>query len=164
MSEPRWIRQQDTFRCGPVAVANALKWAGIPCSWKRDKDYLSELCRVNRTWGTKPKDFENALREASGGTFAVRRRKRFKINEVVDWVEGRNLVIFDFTWPLQPIKGQRDGHYSACVDIMGPKGWEFFKFINLEGENTVTWVSREWYRKIFSRRCYGDHAYFVRRR
>jgi hypothetical protein len=50
------------------------------------------------------------------------------------------------------------------VDIMGEKGQEYFKFINLEGNNTVTWVPRVWYRKLFSRRCFGDHAYFVRKK
>jgi len=60
---PRYIRQRDNYSCGPVALLNALKWAGatkgtsyetVP-SWR-------DACRTTRRRGTSFTDLFRAAR------------------------------------------------------------------------------------------------------
>lgn len=165
--EPRWVGQRDNFRCGPVAVANALKWARLPCSWKRDKDILTKLCKTDAD-GTCDGNLVRALREASGKTIAVGRRHTIKIQSVIDHVNGGGAILWGYTipfkWNMRKPVNARDMHYALLVDIMGPEGNEFFKFINFQRSETITWVHRSHYKKIFSRRCYGDSIFLLRKK
>lgn len=49
---PRYVRQRDNYSCGPVAMLNAMKWAGA--TWLRYVDLPSfrSLCRTDRRRGT----------------------------------------------------------------------------------------------------------------
>jgi hypothetical protein len=40
----RYIKQQDTYNCGPILVANVIKWAGNPLSWQEEKEDLMRKC------------------------------------------------------------------------------------------------------------------------
>lgn len=60
---PKYTRQHDQFNCGPVALLNALKWAGYPYTLK-DLPRLSRLCKCKPgdLGGTLTCDFDRALR------------------------------------------------------------------------------------------------------
>jgi len=165
--EPKWIRQTDGFSCGPVALANALKWAGIQANWSVDRDDFRKLCRTNREYGTEPANLTRALK-TWGRELVVVKRQSWKMQQVISHVEGRGACIFDFTVPTNyNIKlpwYERAAHYTTCVDIMGPQGGEYFKFINLEGSETITWVPREWFKRLFMRRWKGDNIWYIRKR
>ena len=165
--EPRWIKQTDTYSCGPIALANILKWAGIQSNWSEDRDDFRKLCRTNAQFGTQPANLTRALR-TWGSQLIIVKRSRWKLAEIIDHVEGRGAVIFDFTVPLPSnVKKpwwQRDGHYAACVDIMGEGGNEWFKFINLESHETVTWVHRSWFKRLFMKGRKGEAIWKIRLR
>jgi hypothetical protein len=168
MSEPRWIRQKDEYSCGPIAVANVLKWAGVPTSWKRSKRSLQKLCRTNKDLGTNENDMEAALRKLGAGHITVQRRVRWKMAELIGHVESRGCVVVDFTVPFRYNMArpwnQRECHYAVCVDIMGEEGEEWFKFINLDREDTVTWINRRQFRWLFMSRRKGDRVWKIRKR
>lgn len=165
--EPRWIRQTDGYSCGPVALANILKWSGIQCNWSEDRRDFQELCRTNREFGTETAALTRALR-TWGSELIIVKRQRWKLAQVISHVEGRGACIFDFTVPnrdnIRKPWWLRDCHYAALVDIMGEAGREYFKFINLEGSETITWVSRDWFKRLFMKGRKGESIWYIRRR
>ena len=62
----RYVRQQDDFRCGPIAILNALKWAypyrSIGHSKSRNLKSLCIMCKTDRQ-GTIPDEFHTALKD-----------------------------------------------------------------------------------------------------
>lgn len=66
---PRYVKQRDRYSCGPVAIINALKWAGYPASYDSIK-YLRRLCKCKpysyeEDWtGTRSGDFTAAIIKA----------------------------------------------------------------------------------------------------
>lgn len=62
----RYAKQTDNFRCGPVAIANALKWAGINFSYRDNKKRLDKLCKTKHPTGCYLADLTRALRKIGG--------------------------------------------------------------------------------------------------
>ena len=46
---PRWIKQRNSYSCGPVAMLNVLKWAGLDVSYNQHFEEWSEHCRCDET-------------------------------------------------------------------------------------------------------------------
>ena len=57
----RFIRQRDDHSCGPVAIINALKWAGVPVTYRTHFRRIKRLCRTTQDWGTRREDMSKAL-------------------------------------------------------------------------------------------------------
>ena len=168
--EPRWIKQTDQFSCGPIAIANALKWSGEEFSWTTHGKGLKRDCKVSKEYGTETKDLNAALRKYCASTLSIVPRKRLKLATIVDHVEGRGAVLLDFTWPwkwnmARPL-GEREGHYSLLVDIMGTQTQPamFFKLINLDNDKVASWIHREHFKKLALRGSTGDYNWLLKRR
>jgi len=67
---PRYVKQKDKFRCGPVAIANAMKWSGENYSWTKNKDKLTKLCNCEN--GTYRSDLKRALKQIIGAVIKFR--------------------------------------------------------------------------------------------
>jgi len=50
----RWLRQQDSFSCAPIAVMNILKALGHDITYKRDLPYFRKLCQTDFETGSHP--------------------------------------------------------------------------------------------------------------
>ena len=48
----RFLRQRDQYSCGPVSVINALKWAGLPLSYRKHYKKIKKKCKTDKGWGT----------------------------------------------------------------------------------------------------------------
>lgn len=57
----RYLKQRDQFRCGPIAIINVLKWAGLPATYKTI-DLFSIIMRTNENKGTKRLEITKALK------------------------------------------------------------------------------------------------------
>lgn len=57
----RFLRQRDEYSCGPIAVLNALKWAGLSLTYKQNFKEIKELCKTTKSWGTTPSNITNVL-------------------------------------------------------------------------------------------------------
>lgn len=165
MGEPRWVRQKDEYNCGPIAVANALKWAGLPCSWKRDRGKLIKMCDSQVGIGSTPDSVINTLRATSGKTLAVDWKTKWTIQELHDHVESRGAVIVVYTpnWRVERAKSpdDREGHFALLVDVMGDGQGAYYKLINACKWETIRWVSRREFRKMFRCGRKGDSMIFL---
>ena len=73
---PRFVSQPRDNVCGPTAVLNAAKWAGIGLTLKHDFRFMMDLCETDLEIGTYPWGIEQGLRVALGlnGVGVVRKR------------------------------------------------------------------------------------------
>jgi len=165
MTEPRWVGQVDESSCGPISIVNALKWSGVKYNWGQNKHTLRKLCRTKYD-GTRINNMERVLRKLGSATMTIQRRRKWKLQELVDVVEGRGCVIFSFTPPCRhnmalPIE-ERFGHFTTCVDIMGEGQNTWFKMVNLSRGETVEWIDRKKFRWLFCQRRDDDCAFLLR--
>lgn len=124
MTRPRYFKQRDFFRCGPVAILNALKWAGVPVTVKHDLPRICRLCYCV-DGGVNYREMDDALRKVGRGHFTIRRVNQPKLHEIEDHLKAGGAIILDFYWE----KVTRDHivtsrHYVLMSDI-SPSGTYF---------------------------------------
>lgn len=117
------MRQQDTFRCGPVAIINALKWNG---HLVKSKDMLSDIsirCKTDRH-GTAPNDFGKVLRQYFKSTIHIIKPTMKILDQHVEL--GRAVVVgHSYT-----AYGEYDEHYTLCIDRTNSLGDIKYKMVN----------------------------------
>ncbi len=69
----RYAKQKNSSDCGPIAILNALKWAGVRCTYQSDLKKITEKSRCDSV-GTSYGYFEKALRHFAHGNFTVTRK------------------------------------------------------------------------------------------
>lgn len=81
----KYIKQRDTYSCGPVSIINALRWAGQNWGLK-DVKYMSHRCNTNIE-GTDIDDYEKVLYEIGRNFFSIRKRvKNITSKELSDHI------------------------------------------------------------------------------
>lgn len=70
---PRYVNQPAINACGPTAIINAAKWAGVNLSIKKDFDYAAYLCKYDPSEGSAWDGIDRAIREAMPGFVKVRK-------------------------------------------------------------------------------------------
>jgi len=58
----RWIKQRNSYSCGPVALMNLLKWLGQPVNYDKDYPEMFAKCKCNKE-GTQLRNFVKVLYE-----------------------------------------------------------------------------------------------------
>ena len=92
----RYARQSDGFRCGPVAMLNALKWAGYRTFWNLPVDRklaqttLTCLCKTDKE-GTLIEDLEAALGFIS--TIRLKYHESLTVTKVHSCLKEQGFVI-----------------------------------------------------------------------
>jgi hypothetical protein len=130
----RWLGQRDEFRCGPIALVNIMKWAGIiefeghKVNEKLAKGYLSVRCWIDKN-GTFPYRFEPILNTLSG--IKVEKHLRSSRINIKKHIQSGGIVLLDSYW-WDKKKRKHIGHYSLFVDVI--LGGQFYYAINnIEG-------------------------------
>lgn len=91
----RYLRQRKSYTCGPIAILNAIRWAGGVARYDMIEDYI-ERCRCVPPWGTKHNAFERVLREEGEGLFKVRRVYRPTIPQITAHLLNDGAVILNY--------------------------------------------------------------------
>lgn len=123
---PRYCKQRDWFRCGPLAILNALKWAGHKVTYN---DMMSKLTKQTNTYprnhpnyGTSSGKLTEILREYG---FIVSRRKKMPLKELKEYVKSGGAAIVAWYWG----KKSPWGHYALLVPDENSRDW--CKVINM---------------------------------
>ena len=61
MEKIRYTKQYDHYSCGPVAIINALKWAGYSASLKKDKPRILKISKCKPPKGTSVFNLNKAI-------------------------------------------------------------------------------------------------------
>ncbi len=132
---PRYYKQRDQFRCGPIAIYNALKWEGgfKGLTAKKAMPRLDALCDCDRiTLGTYHGPFESTLRRTARDFYDVRRVYTPKLHEIEEHLRAGGAIILNY----QHIrKGEVARHYVLVTD-MSPGG-EYFGVVNYQPKRPV---------------------------
>lgn len=92
----RYIRQRDRTSCGPVAIINAVRWAGGEAKYEdKFEDYVKR-CRCVSPWGSTHNAFERTLREEAEGLFKVLRVYRPTISQITSHLLSEGAVILNY--------------------------------------------------------------------
>ena len=80
---PRYASQPYDATCGPTAVINAGKWAGLGLSVKHDFVFMMDLCETDWEIGTYPWGIDRGLRIALGlNGVKVTRKRNASIKDI----------------------------------------------------------------------------------
>ena len=126
----RFVKQRDRFRCGPVAILNALKFFGKKC----DYSYLYRISDDCHCWGvggtgTKVSKFDKSLRKLGRKYFRVRRTYNYSFDKIDEALRKNKLVIIDYVWTDE--KKMLRGHYTALVR---DKFYNYYAVNNYKGK------------------------------
>lgn len=106
-----YTKQYDKFRCGPVALANVIKWAGFGFNYKKRYKELSKLCKSNPEFGTCHNDFNKAIKKiAKKGKFKVKKVNRPLLKDIERHLKKSGIIVFRYNW------SEINGHYFV-VDL-----------------------------------------------
>lgn len=135
---PRYYKQRDEFRCGPIAIFNALKWAGgFPgLTAKQALPRLTTLCECVKPHGTYHRPLDKTLRLAGRGFFDVRRVYAPKLKEIEKHLRAGGAIIINFRW-LEMRKGKMvDARHYVLVTDISIFG-EYFGVVNFQTKRPV---------------------------
>ncbi len=163
MTEPRYIKQRDKYRCGPVAIMNILKWSGETDSHNYLRDWATYICGCEPPHGTAHKEFEKGLRQASkcyGRSFTVRKVMHPTLAEIEKHLRSGGAVVMNYYWE----RGKKNArHYSVLVDV-SDSGRSFRVINGRRRGRAAKWISREDFKKWerrFQRTDKNHKAWFV---
>jgi len=138
----RYLKQKEKGTCGPVAVINALKWAGLRVTEKTHKKKIQKLTSYNMRHGRGfqgcfPFDIDYALSYYKSINIQKRRDKITFANgnlfeEINYHLDNDGSLLIRYFW--KPGKG----HYSLCIGRTS----RTYTLVNDSAEKTV--INRSW--------------------
>ncbi len=160
---PRYVRQHDEFRCGPVVILNALKWAGCNVT----AGLIPKLCRevkCTRT-GTYKTELARGLVNRGKRNFSVRQDCRPSLKKIEECLrEGGAVLLSYWYYKEKPLskRGQLQGHY-ALVTGVSPSRETFYVANYFMPDNTQRQkISRGVLRGNLRNRCEAGWSYQAR--
>lgn len=130
---PRYVRQRDRFRCGPVAILNALKWAGSDAT-ARLLPKLSRETKCDPHYpGTWKEDLAVILRKRGKKYFSIRQDSRSSLKKIEECLRDGGSVLLCFLCPGTRDRDGWDGHYSFITGVSN-SGSSFMVVNRVTGE------------------------------
>jgi hypothetical protein len=126
----KYIRQPDSYSCGPTAILNALKWAGLDVTLQ-EFPLLQFSCRTVdpdsndiEDHGTLDHDFDRVLRWSGKKVLKVRRRKNPSFKDIYIHVKSGGAICLGYFWREKKqggehfcfISGMRRGLFHVVND------------------------------------------------
>lgn len=110
---PWFLGQEDSYSCGPVAIANALAYTGMHLT-KEDIPSICEFCNCKPPLGAMPWDITHALFRIATNTelFTLEYILEYNVTPqmVRDILDRERVVIANF-YSYQNLQGQIRSHY-----------------------------------------------------
>lgn len=170
MARVRFVRQPTLISCGPTAIINAAKWAGLSCTLKNDFGSISLMCDTKADNGTHCDNFDKVLRLKLRTAAKIRKRLRPSFASIVSYVRRHDRAVVLLYWRRanESVRKYDDytveGHYILVI----PSGSnDSVICVNDYTEETLTTTSMRDFRKkvSFLRRWKGENipiAWFLR--
>ena len=149
---PRYVRQWDDFSCGPIAILNALKWAGVRASIKRDYKRLLVLTKCSFPNGVCRFYLAPALYK--NREFFVRRPRGATMRTVENHLRSGGVVLLSYGIYGD---GKRRGHYTLLTRVS--ETGRSFTTINYYVGHTVCLIRRSSVVRDIRRRKMNGHWY-----
>jgi hypothetical protein len=113
----RFVRQPTEYSCGPIAIINALKWAGEHCTLRQHHALITLLCKATYSLGTDEFRFESGLRSAAKGLLRIRKRKQPTFASILGHIRQPDRAVILLYWYPEAGYDKRThepvtGHYT----------------------------------------------------
>ena len=161
----QWLGQRDEFRCGPIALVNIMKWAGIKrfkghrVNEKLAKGYLSKICKTggNRfdpdNYGTAKEHFNPVLHSLD---LVIEEHKRPTKLNIKGCLKSEGIVLLSSSWWYKKEKAYVE-HYCLITDVW--RNGKFYTAINnIEGRAEAL-ITGDYLSRMLSRP--DSDAYFI---
>ena len=117
----RFIRQPTSISCGPTAVLNVLKWAGIEANLSHFP-LLEFSCQTVdfsdpnnfEKNGTTDHDFDRVLRYVTKAFLKVRRNKRPSFKKIIEHLYTGESIVLSYRWEED---GQFGDHFCFLAGM-----------------------------------------------
>lgn len=175
MGRPRYVRQRDEYSCGPVAVMNLAKWAGVRAPYSEIGRYR-RMCECDET-GSSPEAFLDAIRRVRGieveecwycadgrmrglwGMLGDVVPRPVGVGDIDSWLDAGNAMVLVFRHNRC---GKKDEDTEHAVLITGrtPKSYVAHNLEPERGRTTSRWPRRRMLRKLWP----TSRIYFARKK
>src|SRR3989338_743600 len=92
----RYAQQPDEDSCGPTVILNALKWAGVRCTVRKDFERIAQKSEYSKEGGLPEKKLARALTSFGDTFFTVRQRRWRGIAEVKRHLENPKCAVVTY--------------------------------------------------------------------
>jgi hypothetical protein len=123
---PRYTKQRSPYECGPTALLNSLRWAGIKTGYKDSREALWQACLCYPRRGTYSGRFDSAIKELSRGLFTVRRLCRPTLQAIERHLLSGGTVVLNYR---QSSNRKRVCRHFTFLAGISPDG-EVFQVVN----------------------------------
>lgn len=153
---PRYCKQRDQYRCGPIAILNALKWAGKKVTYKKHIERLTRECKCKAPKGTWWFDITRVLRKYG---FSIYKRRVLSAKEIKKHLSNGGAIIVNAYWDRK--KNQR--HFFL---LLSNEGKDWCKAVNLFSldEKAPYALTREERDKYLRRQIKGAGGFWLLRK
>ena len=152
----RYTKQRDEFSCGPIAILNALIWAGADAAHDKCYAWLRELCDCTPPNGTQYAPFERALKSAGQEIFQVRKIMRPSMSTIDDHLQSGQALVLNYLWKT-PTELQR--HYVLMVGT-SESGGSYYTVNNFRQGPALARETREKFKDVALRFIYGNDRHY----
>ena len=160
---PRYVKQRDKYSCGPVAILNALRWAGVNADYGQSVKRFTATCKCAPPEGTAHREFDSALRKAGKRIFQVRRVHRPLLPQIEAHLQEGGVIVFNYYWRK---KDEEHRHFILLAGISG-SGRTFYTVNDFRKGRALRKYQRRYFKKWHLRFQSTDphyKAWFVSRR
>lgn len=157
----RFCRQPAWYSCGPTAIINAAKWAGLRCQVRVYHSAIAKLCKSDYTFGTDKGPFEKTLRLFLRDRACVRARCNPTFASIVGHTRKCDGAVVLFYW-----RKSHDYSIAGHYVLVLPYDDENVLFINDVKNVTTTVVTHEELKQKLSllrKKKDGPKAWFLRK-
>lgn len=155
----RFIKQKDQYSCGPIAIMNALKWAGLHTTYKTHFYKIKSLCKTTILWGTTPDNMTTTLLKHSK-YLSFTTKSLVTLKEIDKHLNAGGAVILEY-WFKDEGMNLYDGHY---VFIFRERGYDFIA-VNAIGISVAQPCPRDMLKSMLSCKKYrhtgSPSAWFI---
>lgn len=154
---PRYLRQYNNFSCGPIAILNALKWAGRRVTYAYHYEQLAVDCGLKADeddYGTDNRDLDRVLRMHGKDYYTVRKPKTPTFEEFEQHLKNGGSAILCY---LHYDEEGPEGHYAFFPEYLEES--DIFVGINDKMYETYTERTRTELLNRFKKREHGKSTY-----
>ncbi len=116
----RFIRQPNSYSCGPTAILNSAKWCGLSFTTQKHLKVITALCETSTDTGTEEPQFERTLRAVTRGFLRVNRRDCPTLAGIKSYLNREDRALVFLYWRKGHGFNRRrrdlvDGHYTLVL-------------------------------------------------
>jgi hypothetical protein len=144
---PRYIRQKLAYSCGPIALMNAVKWAGYSLSRREYLDHYAHLCKYEKGFygtGTQWKHMHKAI-VATPELKLITKLENPTLRSLDRFLNKKYSAIVRY-------RHKQGGHYI----FMPKRTTRFYYVVNDDSRFTLAKISRKNFSKKLRFKCPYD--------